>query len=148
VVGAHLLRAALDSSTSPVERAKTYERELAAAYRPYFDSMVELDLNAIRRAAHERNPDYRPGLRARLTRSFAEDGLMPAQRGDVEVSRAMSRIFNMLDEPGAFVKRPAIMARIIRIWAMSAAEKNRLGLYPPKAGADSAGMLALLNIAA
>jgi len=148
VVGAHLLRAALDSSTSPVERAKTYERELAAAYRPYFDSMVELDLNAIRRAAHERNPDYRPGLRARLTRSFAEDGLMPAQRGDVEVSRAMSRIFHMLDEPGAFVKRPAIMARIIRIWAMSAAEKNRLGLYPPKAGPDRAGMLALLKIAA
>ena len=148
VVGAHLLRAALDSSASPVERAKTYERDLTAAYRPYFDSMVELDLNAIRRAKHERDPDYRPGLRARLTRSFADDGLMPAQRGDVEVSRAMSRIFHMLDEPGAFLKRPAIMARIMRIWAMSAAEKKRLGLYPPKAGPDRAGMLALLKIAA
>jgi hypothetical protein len=54
----------------------------------------------------------------------------------------------MLDEPGALLKRPAIMARIMRIWAMSAAEKKRLGLYPPKVGPDRAGMLALLKIAA
>jgi hypothetical protein len=73
---------------------------------------------------------------------------MPAQRGDVEVSRAMSRIFHMLDEPSAFLKRPAVMARIMRIWAMPMTEKKRLGLYPPKAGPDRAGMLELLKIAA
>ena len=148
VVEAHLLRGALDASTDPVERAKTYDRELNEAIRPYFDSMVSLDLNAIRRAEHERNPNYRPGYRARLTKSFTEDGLMPAQRGDVEVSRAFSRVFHMLDEPTAFLKRPAIVARILRMWATPTSEKKARGLYPPKAGPERAHMLKLLDIAA
>lgn len=147
-VSAHVLRAALDSSRSAVERAKMFDSEIETVIRPYFNSMVELDLNAIRRAKQERDPTYRPSLRARMTRSFAEDGLMPAQRGDVEVSRAMSRVFHMLDEPTAFLKRPAIMARIMRVWAMPEAEKRRRGFYAPKAGPDRAGMLKLLKIAA
>ena len=148
VVEAHLLRAALDATDDPVERAKNYERELKSQIRPYYDSMVSLDLNAIRRAEHERNPNYQPGLRARITRSFTEDGLMPAQRGDVEVGRALSRVFHMLDEPTAFLKRPAIVVRILSMWATSTADKKKRGLYPPKAGPDRAEMLALLNIAA
>jgi 2-polyprenyl-6-methoxyphenol hydroxylase-like FAD-dependent oxidoreductase len=148
VVEAHLLRGVLDASDDPVQRAKSYEREMIASIRPYFDSMVSLDLNAIRRAKHERDPHYKPSLRARMTRSFTEDGIMPAQRGDVEVGRALSRVFHMLDEPTAFLKRPAIVARIMRVWAMPVSEKKRRGLYAPKAGPDRAGMLKLLNIAA
>lgn len=148
VVEAHLLRGALDATDDPVERAKIYERELKGQIRPYYDSMVALDLNAIKRAEHERNPHYKPSLRARLTRSFTEDGLMPASRGDVEVGRAMSRVFHMLDEPTAFLKRPAIVARIVAMWATSTADKKKRGLYPPKSGPDRAEMLALLNIAA
>ncbi len=147
VVEAHLLRGALDATDDAVERAKIYERELKAQIRPYYDSMVSLDLNAIRRAEHERNPNYKPGLRARMTKSFTEDGLMPAQRGDVEVSRALSRVFHMLDEPTAFMKRPAIVARILAMWATPMASKKSRGLYPPKSGPDRAEMLAL-NIAA
>ncbi|HEY0104504.1 MAG TPA: hypothetical protein VGB91_00365 [Rhizomicrobium sp.] len=148
VVGAHLLRAVLDAGEDPAERAKKFDRDLAEAMRPYFDSMVSLDLNAIRRAEHARDPQYRPGYRARMTKSFAEDGLMPAQRADAEVSRAMSRIFHMLDEPTAFLRRPAIMARIMAVWATPKADKMRRGLYPPKAGPERAEMLKLLNIAA
>jgi hypothetical protein len=148
VVEAHLLRGALDASCDPVERAKVYDRELTTSIRPYFDSMVSLDLNAIRRAEHERNPNYQPGYRARLTKSFTEDALMPAQRGDVEVSRALSRVFHMLDEPTAFMKRPAIMARLLKMWATPSSEKKSRGLYPPKAGPDHTQMLRLLNIAA
>jgi 2-polyprenyl-6-methoxyphenol hydroxylase-like FAD-dependent oxidoreductase len=148
VVEAHLLRATLDAGADPAERARKYERDLSEAIRPYYDSMVRLDLQAIRRAGHERDPNYRPGYRARMAKSFLEDGLVPAQRGDIEVLRAMSRIFHMLDEPSAFLKRPAIMARIVRHWSMAKAEKQRRGLYPPKAGPDRAGMLRLLQIAA
>jgi 2-polyprenyl-6-methoxyphenol hydroxylase-like FAD-dependent oxidoreductase len=148
VVEAHLLRAALDASSDPVARAEKYEQDLKESIRPYFDSMVRLDLQAIRRAEHERDPSYRAGYRARLAKSFAEDGLMPAQRGDIEVSRAMSRIFHMLDDPSVFLKRPAIIARILAVWAMPKREKERRGLYAPKAGPDRAGMLKLLNIAA
>lgn len=148
VVEAHLLRTALDATSDPAERARLYDRELRTAIRPYFDSMVTLDLQAIRRAEHERDPHYKPGLRARIMKSFAEDGLMPAQRGDLEVSRAMTRIFHMLDEPTAFLKRPAIVARILRIWAMPKKAKQARDFYPPTFGPKRAEMLARLGLAA
>ncbi|MBV9046144.1 MAG: FAD-dependent oxidoreductase [Alphaproteobacteria bacterium] len=148
VVEAHLLRAALDSSDDPVERALTYEREITKAIRPYYDSMVQLDLQAIRRAQHERDPNYQPGLRARIMKSFTEDALMPAQRGNVDVSRAMSRVFHMLDEPQAMLRNPRVLAGVLGMWATSGAEKKRRGLYPAKMGPDRAGMMKLLNIAA
>lgn len=148
VVEAHLLRAALDSSDDPVERALTYEREITKAIRPYYDSMVQLDLQAIRRAEHERDPNYQPGLRARIMKSFTEDALMPAQRGNVDVSRAMSRVFHMLDEPQAMLRNPRVLAGVLGMWATSGAEKRRRGLYPAKMGPDRAGMMKLLNIAA
>jgi 2-polyprenyl-6-methoxyphenol hydroxylase-like FAD-dependent oxidoreductase len=148
VVEAHLLRDVLDATNDPVERARRYETDLEKTIRPYFKSMVDLDLNAIRRAEHERDPNYKPGFRARLTKSFAEDGLMPAQRADLEVARAFSRIFHMLDEPTAFLKRPAIIARILKTWAMPKAVKQARDLYPPKAGPERAEMFAKLDIAA
>jgi 2-polyprenyl-6-methoxyphenol hydroxylase-like FAD-dependent oxidoreductase len=148
VVEAHLLRAALDATPDPAERARIYEREITKTIRPYFDSMVTLDLQAIRRAEHERDPDYKPGLRARIMKSFADDGLLPAQRGDVEVARALTRIFHMLDEPQTLLKRPAIVARILRIWAMPKRRKKSRDFYPPKFGPERAEMFARLGLAA
>ncbi len=110
--------------------------------------MVSLDLQAIRRAQHERDPNYKPGLRARLMKSFAEDGLLPAQRGDIEVSRAMTRIFHMLDEPVAFLKRPGIVARILRVWAMPKDQKKSRDFYPPKFGPERSEMFARLGLVA
>jgi 2-polyprenyl-6-methoxyphenol hydroxylase-like FAD-dependent oxidoreductase len=148
VVEAHILREALDATSDPLERARRYERDIEKAIRPYFDSMVKLDLQAIRRAANERNPDYKPRLRARIIKSFAEDGLVPAQRGDVEVSRALSRIFHMLDEPATLFKRPALIARILRIWAMPKARKRALDYYVPPLGPERGEMLSRLGLAA
>jgi len=148
VVEAHLLRGALDSTDDPVERALTYEREITRAIRPYYDSMVQLDLQAIRRAEHERDPNYQPGLRARIMKSFTEEGLMPASRGNVEVSRAMSRTFHMLDEPATMLRNPRVLMGVLGMWATSSAEKKRRGLYAAKAGPERTEMFKLLNIAA
>jgi len=148
VVEAHLLRDALDATSDPAERAKRYEREIRKAIRPYFESMVKLDLQAIRRAEHERDPHYRPGWRARMMKSFAEDGIVPAQRGDLEVSRALSRVFHMLDEPTAFLRRPDIMARILKTWSLPKSVKRARGWYPPKFGPERREMLASLGLAA
>ncbi|HEY8948858.1 MAG TPA: hypothetical protein VIM56_08230 [Rhizomicrobium sp.] len=147
-VEAHLLREALDATPDPVRRAKLYERGLEKAIRPYFDSMVKLDLQAIRRAQNERNPNYKPRLKARIMKSFADDALMPAQRAHVAVSRAMSRVFHMLDEPTAFMKRPEIVARILATWAMPKSIKEARDYYPPKMGPERDEMFARLNIAA
>jgi 2-polyprenyl-6-methoxyphenol hydroxylase-like FAD-dependent oxidoreductase len=147
-VEAHILRESLDATTDPVERAKLYEQGFEKAIRPYFDSMVKLDLQAIRRAENERDPNYKPRLKARIMKSFTDDALMPAQRAHVAVTRAMSRVFHMLDEPTAFLKRPGVVARILATWAMPKALKEARDYYPPKMGPERDEMFARLNIAA
>jgi hypothetical protein len=147
VVEAHLLRDALDATADPAQRARLYDAAVKKTIRPYFDSMASLDLQAIRRAEHERDPHYVPGWRARLMKSFAEEGLMPAQRGDIEVARALTRIFHMLDEPQTLLKRPAIIARILRVWAMPRAAKKARDFYPPKFGPERGEMFARLGLA-
>jgi len=148
VVHAHILRAALDASRDPKERARKVETETRAALRPYYDAMVRQDLEAIRRAEHERNPSYRPGRRARLTRSFVDDALGPATRGDLEVMRSFSRAFHMIDDPTEWLKRPTIVAKLLAFWAMPKSTKQARGLYPSKVGPERQEMLRKLQIAA
>jgi 2-polyprenyl-6-methoxyphenol hydroxylase-like FAD-dependent oxidoreductase len=148
VVHAHVLRAALDASRDPVARAMKVEADTHAALRPFYDAMVRQDLQAIRRAGHERDPNYKPGRRARLARSFVDDALGPATRGDLEVLRNFSRAFHMIEDPTDWMKRPKVMAKIMAFWAMPRAVKSAHGLYPPSAGPTRAEMLAKLNIAA
>ena len=148
VVEAHILRETLDATPDASDRALRYDQHIEKAIRPFFDSMVKLDLQAIRRAAHERDPLYKPGLRARIAKSFAEDGLIPAQRSDVEVGRALARIFHMLDEPATLLRRPAIVARILRVWAMPKAAKRTRNYYIPPLGPERSEMLSRFGIAA
>ncbi|MBV9331483.1 MAG: FAD-dependent oxidoreductase [Alphaproteobacteria bacterium] len=148
VVHAHILRAALDASRDPIARAEKVEAETQASLRPYYDAMVRQDLQAIRRAEHERDPSYVPGARARLAKSFMDDAIGPATRGDLDVLRGFSRAFHMIDHPMEWLKRPSTMARILSFWAMPKALKQARGLYPPKAGPERREMLAKLDLAA
>jgi 2-polyprenyl-6-methoxyphenol hydroxylase-like FAD-dependent oxidoreductase len=147
VAHAHILRDVLDSTADPRERAVRFERETIAAIRPFFDSMVKQDLQAIRRARHERDPSYKPGWKARLAKSFVEDAIIPATRGDLAVSRASSRAFHMLGHPVAWLQQPGILARILRMWSIPRQTKRARGLYPPSFGPDRSEMLARLGLA-
>ena len=148
VVQAHILRAALDATPDPAERAKIVARETWQEIRPYFDSMVKADNEAIRRAEHERDPAYKPKLKARLMKSFVEDAITPASRGSQAVSRALSRAFHMIGHPTAWLNDPAIMARIIAVWAMPKWLKKTRGFYPPSFGPARKEMLARLGLQA
>lgn len=147
VVHAHVLRTALDATTDPRERANIVERETKKELRPYYDTMVKQDLQSIRRAKHERDPAYKPKLRARIMKSFVEDALMPATRADLVVLRASSRAFHMISDPTAWLVNPAMLARILRLWPMAKARKRFLGYYPPEFGPKRAAMLAHLGLA-
>lgn len=147
VVHAHILRAALDATADPRERAFIVERETRAALRPYYDTMVKQDLQAIRRAEHERDPAYKPRLRGRIAKSFVEDAIMPATRADLAVLRASSRAFHMFSDPVAWLKDPVTLARILRIWAMPKSQKTRAGYYPPTFGPGRAEMFARVGLA-
>jgi 2-polyprenyl-6-methoxyphenol hydroxylase-like FAD-dependent oxidoreductase len=146
VVHAHILRAALDETADPRERAVIVERETRAALRPYYDVMVKQDLQAIRRAEHELDPNYKAGLKARLAKSFIEDALLPATRGDLAVLRASSRAFHMISDPVAWLKQPAMLARILRFWAMPTSRKRAAGFYPPEFGPKRHEMFARLGL--
>jgi 2-polyprenyl-6-methoxyphenol hydroxylase-like FAD-dependent oxidoreductase len=147
VAHAHILRDVLDATLDPRERALMFERETFAAIRPFYETMVKQDLQAIKRAEYERDPSYRPRLKARIAKSFVEDALIPATRGDLEVSRASSHAFHMTAHPVDWLKRPSILARLIKIWAMPKSMKRARNYYPPSFGPVRSEMLARLGIA-
>ncbi len=148
MVQAHILRDALDASDDAGERAKFVARGTWDQIRPYYESMVKQDLQAIRRAKNERNPDYRPRLKARIMKSFAEDAITPASRGDQKVARALAGVFHMVGHPTAWLKDPAIVARLLWIWALPKRIKQARGFYPPKFGPARKAMLEKLGLPA
>lgn len=148
VVHAHVLRDVLDAERNARARAKLFDRRTHETLRPFYDAMVRQDRASIRRAEHEHNANYKPGLRARLTKSFIEEGLVPALRGDLTVLRAFSRGFHMLDDPSNWLRRPEILATVLKFWRMPRAVKAARGYYPPKLGPSRLEMLNRLGIAA
>jgi hypothetical protein len=148
IVHAHVLRETLDVSGNPRTRALIFDTDTRKALRPFYDAMVRQDTQAIRRAEHERDPDYRPRLRARMMKSFIEDAIAPATRGDIAILRAFSRTFHMIEDPNDWWKDPSTLAGIVRFWAMPKSRKQVQGFYPPKFGPERAEMLAKLQIAA
>jgi 2-polyprenyl-6-methoxyphenol hydroxylase-like FAD-dependent oxidoreductase len=148
VVHAHLLRDVIDATSDSLTRAQRFETETRKTLRPFYDSMVRQDKQAIRRAQHERDPNYKPDFRARTIKSLVEDAIGPATRGDIEILRALSRAFHMIDDPNAWLKKPSTVAGVLRFWAMPKNLKRARGFYPPKFGPERAQMLAKLNLAA
>lgn len=147
IVHAHILRDVLDATADPQARAAKFEVETRKALRPFYDSMVRQDRQAIRRAENERDPHYKPALRARAIRSLVEDAIGPATRGDIDILRAFSRAFHMIDDPNEWWRRPDIVARLLGFWATPERVKRARGFYPPKFGPARAEMIARLKLA-
>ncbi len=148
VVHAHVLRDVLDTTKNARARARIIESRTRETLRPFYDSMVQQDAQAIRRAANERDPNYKPSFRARLTKGFIEDAVQPATRSDVGLLRDFSRAFHMIDKPTDWLKSPSNVAKLLAIWATTKKVKEQRKLYAPKAGPERAEMFAKLHIAA
>jgi 2-polyprenyl-6-methoxyphenol hydroxylase-like FAD-dependent oxidoreductase len=143
-VSAHLLRDALDASADPAQRLITYRAALERELRPYYDVMRNLDRGAIRRARAALLPPEPLSPRARWTKSFMEDGVAIAMREDVDLLREFLRGFHMLEHPQAWLKRPANLAKIMRVWARGKA--RNAGLYPPRPGPERTPMLEAVGV--
>lgn len=133
-VGAVGLREALDGSADPTARALAFEAALTRELRPFYEAMLKQDRSAIRRARHALTPGYRPRFKSRLMKYFAEDAVGVALRADPALLRAAMRAFHMLDPPDAWLKRPAVMAKILGYWARG--RRANAALYPPSAGPE------------
>jgi 2-polyprenyl-6-methoxyphenol hydroxylase-like FAD-dependent oxidoreductase len=143
-VGAHLLLDALESSADPARRLLRYRADVERELRPYYDVMRQLDRGAIRRARAALLPEARPSLRGRIIRSFMEDGVAIAMRRDIDLMRAFLKGFHMLEHPQAWLRRPANLAKILRVWARGKAANAEH--YPPKPGPDRRPMFEALGL--
>ncbi len=143
-VEAHALADALVSEQGPVKQALHYYGAVTREIRPYYDSMCRQDQAAITRAAHELDPSYRPGLKARLIKSFINDALAIALRSDITLLRQAMHGFHMLSHPEAWLKRPRNFLKIMWIWARG--KKRNKAYYVPRLGPQRNEMFALLDI--
>ncbi|MFO1236929.1 MAG: FAD-binding protein [Alphaproteobacteria bacterium] len=145
-IHAHMLAGVLADIADPAARLAELEKRNLAAIRPYFDVMVKQDAQAIRRAANEQIPGYQPRFKARVVKSLLEDAIGPASRGDLAMMRAMMRAFHMLDDPTAWIRKPATIWKILRTWATP--KRLKAHLYEPSFGPQRAEMLRRLGLAA
>lgn len=143
-VQAHILRDVLDAGRDPAARATAYHAAVETELRPYFNDMVKQDAMAIRRSANAHDPDYVPDFKARLLKSFAEDAIMPAIRGDIRLLRAFMRGFHMIEPPSRWLKSPRNIATVLRFWLRG--KKRNADLYPPKMGPGRTAMLTKLGL--
>jgi 2-polyprenyl-6-methoxyphenol hydroxylase-like FAD-dependent oxidoreductase len=145
-IAAYMIRDALEVSPDPATRALSYQAAVDDGLRPYFRAMRDQDRQAIRRARNTLDPTYRPRLKAKLMKSFAEDAIAPAIRSDPALLRAFMRGFHMLEPSTAWLKRPATLGSVLATWIKPKALKRKY--YPPKLGPDRDEMFAALELPA
>ena len=143
-VAAYQLRAALDGSEDPAARARAYHDAVGRDLRPFFDLMLKQDRDALKRARAALTPGHRASFKARLAKSFAEDGIAVAVRQDIDLLRQAMRGFHMLEHPEAWLKRPRNLASVMRYWARG--KKRNAAAYPPKAGPGREEMMRALGL--
>lgn len=144
VTHAHILADVLAGISDPTTRAIQFEKRSWSEIRPFWEALVKQDIGAIRRAENEQKADYKPRLKARLIKSFAEDAIGPATRSSLRVYRALMKPFHMLENPALFLRNPSVVLKILQIWATP--KRAKMELYPPKPGPDRAQMLAALGL--
>lgn len=145
-VQAQTLRDVLETKSTPQARALTFHALVEKELRPYYNDMLKQDAIAIRRAANTLNPDYKPDWKARLGKSFVEDAMMTAIRGEITLMRAFMRGFHMIDEPGKWMKSPGNVVMVLRYWLKS--KKSKADLYPPRLGPKRNDMMKALGLSA
>jgi len=143
-VQAYMVRDALAEASGPAERLLAYHRRVRGELRPYYEAMRSQDRNAIKRAEQKLTPGYKPTLREKVLRSFAEDGITPAIRFDVDLLRESMRGFHMLEHPNAWFRKPRNFVKILRYWARG--KKRNAAAYPPKAGPKREVMMHALGL--
>jgi 2-polyprenyl-6-methoxyphenol hydroxylase-like FAD-dependent oxidoreductase len=143
-VEAQVLAGVLDETADPAARARLYDARIRAELTPYFEAMRAQDRAAVRRARNLQDPGYDPPLRARVRASFFEDGARIAVRSDIALLRAALRDFHMVDPPGAWMREPENIAKIMRWWARG--KRRNAALYPPPLGPGRAEMFQRLGL--
>jgi hypothetical protein len=76
--------------------------------------------------------------------SFLNDGVRIALRADIDLMRAALRDFHMIDRPGAWLKQPRTLAKVVGRWTRG--KRRNASLYPPAPGPGRAEMMLALGL--
>ncbi len=143
-VEAEILGAVLDQTADPAARARLYDAQVREGLGSHFETMRDQDRAAMRRARNALDPTYSPPLRAKVMKSFIDDGVRIAVRSEIDLLRAALRDFHMLEPPGRWMRKPSNAAKVIKWWARG--KRRNAELYPPPVGPERAEMMAALGI--
>ena len=143
-VEAQILAGVLSDAEDPDVRARLYETRVRTELTVYYDDMRGQDRAAVQRAERARNPIHAPNLKNRIKQSFIDDGVRIAIRSDITLLRAALRDFHMIDPPGAWLKRPGSIAKVMRSWARG--KQRNAHLYPPPLGPERGALLSALGL--
>ena len=144
-VEAQILAEVLDQTQDPSARARLYDFRIAEALGVYYEAMRDQDRDAIARAARSRSGDHSLSIKARVGRSFRDDGVRIAVRSDLDLLRHALRDFHMLEPPGAWVRRPQTLAKSAAAWTRG--PRLNADLYPASPGPSRAQMFEALDLA-
>jgi 2-polyprenyl-6-methoxyphenol hydroxylase-like FAD-dependent oxidoreductase len=109
----------------PAALSRAYEAHVERDIVPWYELQVAQDADAIEVAEAQMrgddpyritNPDGSQNPKAFL-RSLLRDGLVPALQEDVTLLRLFLRSLHLLDPPGALMKNPVVMQRLLASYA-------------------------------
>jgi 2-polyprenyl-6-methoxyphenol hydroxylase-like FAD-dependent oxidoreductase len=125
-VGAFALANALrEHAGDPRAFALAFDAAIGREIVPWYDAMRQQDRDSIEVAELQRRGEDPFAVNREdgsvdpkaYMRSVLRDGFLPALREDVSVLRAFMRIFNLLDEAADLMKDPAVLARVLQVYA-------------------------------
>ena len=143
-VSADLLSQVLDETRDPAARAIAFHNRLEKELRPFYTTQLKQDRAAIKRARETLTPGFVPSFRAKLLKSFIDDGVRIAVRSDSHLLREAMRGFHMLEHPDKWLGKPANMASVLYYWARG--KKRNAAAYPPSAGPGRQALMQVLKL--
>ncbi len=143
-VSADILRQTLEETGDPKTRALGFHTRIRAELRPFFENMLKQDRGAIKLARAALTPNHKPSFRARLLKSFLEDGVRIAARSDTDLMRDAMRGFHMLEHPDKWLGKPKNLFKVLYYW--SRGKRKNAAAYPPEPGPSRAEMMAALAL--
>jgi flavin-dependent dehydrogenase len=108
----------------PLAFAREFDSQMQRELVPWYANMLAQDRAAKERTAvDDRGEDPFAFQREDGTidpkaymRSLLVEGLVPALREDIVVTRAFMRVFNMLDDPRELMAAPDLLGRVMAVW--------------------------------
>jgi len=142
IIHSHLLRQVLSEDLSPADRARAFHERSRARLRPIWEASLKEDRAAIKRAHRilEGESDQSFSFKRWLQASLG-DAINRASQEYLVVFRGAMRTFNLMEQPGDFLKERKV--QLLILWTLlTGGKKNKAARFV--AGPDREGMLAEL----